>query len=56
MQDHLVGAPIRVIQADGPVTCEANEILASAFCPSGGAPDGAKCTSSPTVGLCFRMP
>ena len=31
MQDHLVGAPIRVIQADGPVTCEANEILASVF-------------------------
>ena len=50
------GAPVRIIQVDGQVTCEANEILASVFCPSGGAPDGAKCPSSPTVGLCFKRP
>src|ERR1700709_2533600 len=41
------GTPVRVVQADGPVSCEANEILVSIVCPSGGAPDGAKCTTAP---------
>ena len=50
------GTPVRIIQVDGQATCEPNEILASVFCPSGGAPDGAKCTSSPTVGICFKKP
>ena len=50
------GTPVRVVQADGQVSCEANEILASAFCPSGGAPDGAKCANPPTVGLCLKKP
>jgi Collagen triple helix repeat (20 copies) len=50
------GTPVRVVQADGQVSCEANEILASAFCPSGGAPDGAKCATPPTVGLCLKKP
>ena len=50
------GTPIRMIQSDGPATCEANEVLVSVVCPSGGAPDGAKCSSSPTVGLCFKKP
>ena len=48
------GTPVRVVQADGQVSCEANEILASVFCPSGGAPDGAKCASPPTVALCLK--
>jgi len=47
---------VRAVQADGPVDCEASEMLVSVFCPSGGAPDGAKCGSSPTVGLCLRKP
>ena len=47
-------ANIRSVQADGPVTCESNEILVSVFCPSGGVPDGAKCGAAPTVGLCLR--
>lgn len=47
---------LRSVQAEGAVSCEANETLVSAFCPAGGAPDGAKCTTSPTVGLCLRKP
>lgn len=48
------GTPARVVQADGQVSCEASEILASVFCPSGGAPDGAKCATPPAIGLCLR--
>jgi hypothetical protein len=44
------------VQADGAVSCEANETLVSVFCPGGGAPDGAKCGTSPTVGLCLKKP
>ena len=29
---------VRAVQADGSVSCEANETLVSVFCPSGGAP------------------
>jgi Collagen triple helix repeat (20 copies) len=47
---------VRAIQADGSVSCEASETLVSVFCPSGGAPDGAKCGTSPTVGLCIKKP
>jgi hypothetical protein len=47
---------VRAVQADGSVSCEANETLVSVFCPSGGAPDGAKCGTAPTVGLCLRKP
>jgi hypothetical protein len=47
-------AGLRSVQADGSVSCEATETLVSVFCPGGGAPDGAKCASSPTVGLCLR--
>jgi hypothetical protein len=50
------GNPGRVVQVDGQVSCEANENLASVFCPSGGAPDGAKCATPPTVGLCLKKP
>jgi len=47
---------LRSVQVDGAANCEANEILVSVFCPSGGTPDGAKCGTSPTVGLCLRKP
>ncbi|HZR03544.1 MAG TPA: hypothetical protein VFA81_10275 [Burkholderiales bacterium] len=45
---------VRAVQADGPVTCEADETLVSVFCPSGGAADGAKCGTTPSVGLCLK--
>ena len=45
---------LRSVQTDGAVSCDADETLVSAFCPSGGAPDGAKCAGGPTVGLCLK--
>lgn len=45
---------IRVVQLDGLVACESTEVLVSVFCPNGGVSEGAKCTSAPTVGLCFK--
>lgn len=45
---------VRAVQAEGIVACESNETLVSVFCPGGGAPDGARCGSSPTVGLCLK--
>jgi hypothetical protein len=50
------GAGIRSVQADGDVSCDAGETLVSVFCPAGGAPDGAKCGTAPTVGLCLKKP
>jgi hypothetical protein len=47
---------VRAVQADGPVSCEGSETLVSVFCPSGGAPDGAKCGTAPTIGLCLQKP
>lgn len=47
---------VRAVQADGAVACEATETLVSAFCSSGGLADGAKCTTSPTVGLFEEAP
>jgi len=47
---------VRAVQADGSVSCETGETLVSVFCTSGGAPDGAKCGTSPTVGLCLKKP
>jgi Collagen triple helix repeat (20 copies) len=49
-------ANVRAVQVDGAVACDANEMLVSVFCPSGGAADGAKCNTSPTVGLCLKKP
>jgi hypothetical protein len=49
-------AAIRSVQADGAVSCEADETLVSVFCPGGGAPDGAKCGTTPTIGLCLKKP
>lgn len=48
------GTSIRAVQADGQVACDSSENLVSVFCPSGGAADGAKCSTSPTVGLCLK--
>lgn len=45
---------LRVVQGDGPAACEGNETLVSVVCPGGGAADGAKCATAPTVGLCLR--
>jgi hypothetical protein len=45
---------IRSVQVSGEVSCDANETLVSVFCPSGGAPDGAKCGSGPAIGLCLK--
>jgi len=50
------GVSIRSVQANGEVSCDANENLVSVFCPSGGAPDGAKCGTGPAVGLCLKKP
>lgn len=47
-------ANVRSVQVDGAASCEANETLVSVFCPGGGAADGAKCATPPTVGLCLR--
>lgn len=47
---------IRSVQADGAVSCDADETLVSVFCPAGGAPDGAKCGTPPTIGLCLKKP
>ena len=47
---------VRAVQADGNVTCDASETLVSVFCPSGGAADGAKCATTPTMGLCLKKP
>jgi hypothetical protein len=44
------------VQADGAVSCEVGETLVSVFCPSGGVADGAKCSTTPTVGLCLKKP
>jgi hypothetical protein len=46
----------RAVQGDNTVSCDANETLVSVFCPSGGAPDGAKCATSPAVGMCLGKP
>jgi Collagen triple helix repeat (20 copies) len=48
------GASIRSVQANGEVSCDANENLVSVFCPSGGASDGAKCGTGPAIGLCLK--
>jgi hypothetical protein len=47
---------LRTVQMDGSASCDAGETLVSVFCPGGGAPDGAKCMTSPTIGLCLKKP
>ena len=50
------GTVVRLVQGDGAVSCDASETLASVFCPAGGAPEGAKCGTTPTIGLCLKKP
>jgi hypothetical protein len=50
------GSNIRVVQSNDALSCDANETLISVFCPAGGAADGAKCPSTPAIGLCMRKP
>ena len=47
---------VRAVQADGAVSCEGEEMLVSVFCPGGGVPDGTKCGTAPTIGLCLKKP
>ena len=56
IQPPPAAASIRSVQANGEVSCDATENLVSVFCPSGGAPDGAKCGSGPAIGLCLKKP
>ena len=49
-------ANVRAVRGDGAVSCESNETLVSVFCPSGGASEGAKCATAPTIGLCLIKP
>jgi Collagen triple helix repeat (20 copies) len=46
---------LRSVQVDGVVSCDATEVLVSVFCPGGGTPDGAKCNTAPTIGLCLKQ-
>jgi hypothetical protein len=55
-KDDATTTNVRAIQADGSVSCDTSETLVSVFCPSGGALDGSKCGTSPTVGLCLKKP
>lgn len=49
-------APVnfRIVQSDGALACERNEVLVSVLCPAGGAADGVRCGTSPAVGLCMK--
>jgi hypothetical protein len=47
---------LRSVQTDGAASCESSETLVAVFCPNGGAPDGVKCATPPTSGLCMRKP
>jgi len=50
------GTSFRSVQAEGVISCDATETLVAVFCPGGGAPDGARCGTNPTVGLCMKKP
>jgi len=50
------GTNVRAVQLDGTMSCDASETLGSVFCQSGGASDGARCATSPAVGLCLKKP
>ena len=49
-------AGLRFVQTGGAVSCDDNETLVSVFCPKGGAPEGARCRTVPTIGLCLKQP
>jgi hypothetical protein len=52
----VAAATIRAVQGDGAASCDTGETLVSVFCPSGGVADGAKCATTPTIGLCLKKP
>jgi Collagen triple helix repeat (20 copies) len=52
----VAASTIRAVQADGAASCDSSETLVSVFCPSGGVADGAKCATTPTIGLCLKKP
>jgi len=45
---------VRVVESSSSVACDSSEVLASVFCPAGGASDGPKCASGNAVGLCVK--
>ena len=49
-------AGLRYVQEGGAVSCDDTETLVSVFCPKGGAPEGARCRTVPTIGLCLKRP
>ena len=49
-------AGLRYVQVGGAVSCDDTETLVSVFCPKGGAPEGARCRTVPTIGLCLKRP
>ena len=49
-------AGLRYVQEGGAVSCDDTETLVSVFCPKGGAPEGARCKTVPTIGLCLKRP
>ena len=49
-------AGLRYVQEGGAVSCDDTETLVSVFCPRGGAPEGARCRTVPTIGLCLKQP
>ena len=49
-------AGLRYVQEGGAVSCDDTETLVSVFCPKGGAPEGARCRTVPTIGLCLKQP
>jgi len=49
-------AGLRYVQEGGAVSCDDTETLVSVFCPRGGAPEGARCRTVPTIGLCLKRP
>ena len=49
-------AGLRSVQTGGEVSCDDTETLVSVFCPKGGAPEGARCRTVPTIGLCLKRP
>ena len=50
----LSGSTVRAVQANGAVRYDTSGTLVSVFCPRGGAPDGGKSVTAPTVGLCLK--
>jgi hypothetical protein len=52
----VAAATLRAVHGDGAASCDSSETLVSVFCPGGGVADGAKCATTPTIGLCLKKP